>query len=153
MKAMMKRLLITALALLIAFPALGMQGGTRDIVGKFVTGPTELDITTYTMGANKLALLEVLLPAKGSYAASANEWASLIQLWEKASQTDSKSWQFIGTLKETGTTDPTLVVITAGPGVRFTLETADGIFSYVLPKDDFPRFETSVQQVAKFLAN
>lgn len=149
----MKRLLIAALALLIAFPALGMQGGNLDIVGKFVTGPTELDVATYAEGADKVALLGIAMPAKGSYAARADEWASLIQLWEKASQTDSASWQFIGTLKETGTKDPTLVIVTAGPGVRFTLETADGIFTYMLPKDDFPRFETSVQKVAKFLAN
>jgi hypothetical protein len=152
-RVMMKRLLFTALALLIAFPVLGMQGGKLVIVGKFVTGPTELDVATYSEGTEKVALLGISIPAKGSYAARPDEWASLIQLWEKAAQTDSKSWQFIGTLKETGTTDPTLVIITAGPGVRFTLETAEGIFSYVLPKDDFPRFEASVQQVAKFLAN
>jgi hypothetical protein len=150
---MKKRILVTALALLIALPVLGMQGGQLNIVGKFVTGDTEMDVATYSESPNRVALLGISMAKKGSYAARADEWATLIQLWEKAAQTDSASWQFIGTLKETGTTDPTLVIITAGPGVRFTLETADGIFSYVLPKSDFPRFETSVQQVAKFLAN
>ncbi len=150
---MKKRFLLTAFALLLAFPLMGMQGGSLNIVAKFNTGETELDVATYTQNAEKVALIGISMPKKGSYAARADEWAALIQLWEKAAQTDSASWQFIGTLKETGTTDPTLVIITAGPGVRFTLETADGIFSYVLPKSDFPRFETSVQQVAHFLAN
>ncbi|HEV3220072.1 MAG TPA: hypothetical protein VGZ48_09895 [Candidatus Acidoferrales bacterium] len=150
---MKKRILFSALTLLLAFPLLGMQGGTLNIVGKFVTGETELDVATYTQNTEKVALLGISIPKKGSYAARADEWATLIQLWDKASQTESQSWQFIGTLKETQTSDPTLVIITAGPGVRITLETADGIFSYVLPKSDYARFGVSLHQVANYVAN
>jgi hypothetical protein len=41
-------------------------------------------------------------------------------------------------------------LITAGAGVRFTLETAEGSFSVVLAKADFERFEASLRQMEKY---
>jgi hypothetical protein len=55
-------------------------------------------------------------------------------------------------MKEVRTKDPTLLLVTAGPGVRFTLETAEGSFSFVLAKVDFDRFLTSLRQVGTYFA-
>jgi hypothetical protein len=99
-----------------------------------------------------VGLIGISLAKKASYAASKGEWDAFIKLWERAELTNSTTTQFVGSIKETETTDPTLVLVTAGPGVRFTLETAKGSFSYLLAKSDYDKFDAGLRQVAKYLA-
>jgi hypothetical protein len=148
---MNRRILFFAMGLLLMLPAAGMEGGKLDVVGIFGVSGAELKVATYTDGAQKVGLLGIAKEKHVSYSFRPGEWDSLVQLFQKAAQTQSESWQFIGTIKEVGTKDPTLMLVTAGKGVRFTLETAEGSFSIVLAKTDFERFETSLHQVGTYL--
>jgi hypothetical protein len=56
-------------------------------------------------------------------------------------------------MKESGTKDPTLLMVTAGPGVRFTMETAQGTFSFLLAKSEFERFEATLRQAGAGLTD
>ncbi|HEY4839283.1 MAG TPA: hypothetical protein VIH72_11790 [Candidatus Acidoferrales bacterium] len=149
---MKKIILLAALTLLLTFSARGIGAGKLEYVARFGSEGNQLNIATYTEDANKVGLIGITLAKKGSYAASRSEWDNFIKLWDTASQTNSTTTQFIGSIKETETTDPTLLLITAGPGVRITLETGNGSFSYLLPKSDYAKFEEGVRQVAKYLA-
>jgi len=138
-------------------PSTARAAGNLTYVQKFVAGADELDLATYTEVSSagvteKVGLLGIKNEGRGSFAFSPGEWQPLVDLFKKATQMQSASWQFVGTLKEVGTKDPTLLLMTAGPGVRVTLETADGSFSFVVSPADFDRFETGLSQVAAFLA-
>jgi hypothetical protein len=149
---MKKTILLTALTLLLTFSAAGIGAGKLDYIAKFASNGAELNVATYTEDSSRVALLGITLGKKASYAATGSEWDSFIKLWDKAVQTNSPTTQFIGSIKETETTDPTLVLITAGPGIRITLETANGSFSYLLEKSDYDKFGAGIRQVAKYLA-
>ena len=69
------------------------------------------------------------------------------------SQKASTSWQFVGSFKETGTTDVDLLIVTAGPGVQFTImDATNGTLSFVLRKSDFDAFDAKVRQVTEYFA-
>lgn len=159
---MKKRILLSAMSLLLVVPTglsstkLDAEGGKLDIVAKFPanSGGGEVDVATYTENAQKVGLLGIARDKRVSFAFHTSEWDSLIQLFRKAETVQSESWQFVGTLKEVGTKDPTLLLVTAGaPGIRFTMETAEGSFAVVLAKNDFDRFDAGLHQAATYLAN
>jgi hypothetical protein len=150
---MKKRILLPLLTLLLMLPATASVAGKLDVVAKFGVTGNELAVATYTDGTQKVALLAIWKDKRVSFAFDAKDWDSFIALYRKAAQTESASWQFVGTMKESETKDPTLLLITAGPGVRFTEETAEGSFSVVLSPSDFERFEASLRQVKSYLAS
>jgi hypothetical protein len=156
---MKKRILLPLLTLLLMLPATASVAGKLDVVAKFGVTGNELAVATYTDatvspdGPQKVALLAIWKDKRVSFAFDAKDWDLFIALYRKAAQTESASWQFVGTMKESETKDPTLLLITAGPGVRFTEETAEGSFSVVLSPSDFERFEASLRQVKSYLAS
>jgi hypothetical protein len=152
----MKVRIILFLALLCSLTCWAQSPGKLDTLGKFPGDGAELRIATYTEGADKVGILGIWKqqpPRAATAFGSAEKWDSFVQLWQKASQTQSTSWQPIGTYKEVGTTDPTLLLVSAGPGVRLTMETADGTFSVVLSKSDYEAFGQAVQRVTDYLAH
>jgi hypothetical protein len=123
--------------------------GQLDVVGKFFANGVEFDIATYTEGADKVAVVGIARHI--SVAFDSVEWGTFVSLWQRAARQESNSWQFIGSFKETGTKDMDLLVVTAGPGVQFTImDPMKGTLSFVLAKSDFDRFEASVRQVTEF---
>jgi hypothetical protein len=144
-------LVIAVLFLLHSAPV--QAAGQLDFVGKFFAGGTEFDIATYTEDAQRVALIGIVAgPQKIPVAFNSGEWDSFVDLWHKAAQVESASWQFVGSFKETTTRDKTLLIVTAGPGVQFTIIDPKGTSSFVLGKSDFGTFETKVQQVTAYLA-
>jgi hypothetical protein len=141
--------LITLLFLLYSSPA--QAAGQLDVVGKFFANGVEFDIATYTEGADKVAVVGIARHI--SVAFDSQEWGAFVNLWQKAARFDSNSWQLIGSFKETGTKDMDLLVVTAGPGVQFTImDPLKGTLSFVLAKSDFDRFDASVRQVTEYFA-
>ena len=149
---MRKRVLLSLLILVLILPATAMLEGKLDVVGKFGETGDQLAVATYTDGSQKVALLAIWKDKRVSFAFDAKDWESFTSLYQKAAQTQSPSWQFIGTMKETETKDPTLLLVTAGAGVRFTEETAQGSFSIVLSPNDFERFDGNLRQVKAYFA-
>ncbi|MFA5056985.1 MAG: hypothetical protein WC485_02635, partial [Opitutaceae bacterium] len=79
-------------------------------------------------------------------------------LWTKAinaqPDTTTVTWKYVGTLTETGTSDVSTIVFSAGAGVKLALSSPNGAgITYVLAKADAERFEDALKQVKAFLAS
>jgi hypothetical protein len=66
--------------------------------------------------------------------------------------TQSNSFQFIGTYKETGTTYNSLLMMAAGPGVQFVINDESGTLLFVLSPGDYAKFDTDVAKVTATLS-
>jgi type 1 fimbria pilin len=140
--------------LLLCFPVYAhAQGkGKLDIVGKFVAGDTVCNVATFLEGADRVGLVGIKGGLRISVAFTSADWGAFVNLWNSARQSQSASWKLVGTFKETGTTDPSLLTVTAGPGVQFTIMESTGTMSFVLQPGEFDRFDQSVRQVTAFLS-
>jgi len=124
------------------------------IQGKYSGGGTELDVATFTgKDGGRVGLIGIAAAKRVSIAfGDKSEWDSLLALWRKAKATQSATWKFVGTFKETGTKEQTLLTVAAGPGVQFTITDPKGTFSHTIPQNSFAGFETNIRQVSDFLA-
>jgi len=150
-------LVVAASLALLASPLLAK--GTLDIIEKFQQADTELDVATYTepdKQPSRIGLLGLKLgTVRNSFAYNLDEWQTLIDLTAKAAKAQSGggNWTVIGAMTEKGTTDVSHLVIAAGPGIRFALNSPAGAsLTYVLASGDIPRFEQALGRVKAFVA-
>jgi hypothetical protein len=65
----------------------------------------------------------------------------------------SDSWKIIGSMKETETSDDSVLIISAGPGIKFVINSSrKGLVAYVLSKDDLARFAGTLYRVKEFFS-
>ncbi len=150
----MKRGAVFALILLLGLTCWAQSKGTLDRIGKFPGPDCELQVSTYVEEGTRVGLLGIWKqqPPNAAAAFRTADWEDLMKLWQKAAKVQSSLWEHVGVYKERGTKDPTLLTVSAGPGVRLTMETEDGIFSVVINPADYEIFELKLQQVRRFLA-
>ena len=123
-----------------------------DIVAKFRNAGMELDVVTVVdweveAAKSKVALLGIATPSRSSISFRREDWLLLIDLWSKAVKAQSDSWKIIGSMKETETSDASLLTISAGPGIKFVIDSPrKGLVTYVLSKDDLARFLYRVKE-------
>jgi hypothetical protein len=119
--------------------------GTLDIVTKFEQANLELDLATFSEPEGKAGLLGLKAGSERvSYAFNSAEWAKLTNLVAKAARAQStgSNWTIIGAMTETGTSDISHLVVSAGPGIRFALGSPKkASLTYVLATSDIPRFQ------------
>jgi hypothetical protein len=144
-KHMRKIGLFVVLLLLAASPA--RAEGKLDMLGKFSSNGTEFDLAIYRESGETVALVGIAAGQRTSVAFSSAEWHSFVELWRKARAMSGKTWQPVGTFKETDTTELALLTVTAGPGVQFNIDGDKGHFTFVLPKSDFAAFDAKVQEM------
>ena len=152
----MKRLLFALAMLLLSLAqAAALAAGQLIITGKFNSGGNEFDFAQYTeIGSkNKIAVVSIAIRSgRTSVAFDAKEWDSFAELWQQAQNVHSATWQPVGSFKETGTTEPALLTVAAGPGVQFTITGNKGPFTFVLLPGDYARFDAAVKQMAEWAA-
>ena len=148
----MKRCWLVVLVVALAAACWAQSPGKLETLGKYPAAGSELRVSTYQEGTEKVGLLGIWKeqPPRAATAFRTDDWAELMKLWQKASVVQSPSWHHIGVYKETGTKDPTLLTVSAGPGVRFTMETEDGLFTVVLSRSDYESFEKNLMAVKRF---
>jgi hypothetical protein len=136
-----------------------LQAGVQlDMIAEFRNTGVELDVVTIVdsdveASKSKVALLGITRPLRSSFSFRLNEWLSLIDLWLKAVKAQSNSWQLIGTMTETETSDVSHLTVSAGPGVKFVISSSQkGIVTFVLSKDDIGGFEKALYQVKEFFS-
>jgi hypothetical protein len=136
-----------------------LQAGVQlDMIAEFRNTGVELDVVTIVdsdveASKSKVALLGITRPLRSSFSFRLNEWLSLIDLWLKAVIAQSNSWQLIGTMTETETSDVSHLTVSAGPGVKFVISSSQkGIVTFVLSKDDIGGFEKALYQVKEFFS-
>jgi hypothetical protein len=136
-----------------------LQAGVQlDMIAEFRNTGVELDVVTIVdsdveASKSKVALLGITRPLRSSFSFRLNEWLSLIDFWLKAVKAQSNSWQLIGTMTETETSDVSHLTVSAGPGVKFVISSSQkGIVTFVLSKDDIGGFEKALYQVKEFFS-
>ena len=128
-----------------------------DLIAKFQNEGIELDVLAgvnwEAESSSKVALLGIATPLRSSFSFNRAEWLLLIDLWSKAVKVQSDSWKIIGSMKETETSDPSLLTISAGPGIKFVINSPrKGSVTYVLSKDDLARFAGTLYRVKEFFS-
>ena len=129
-----------------------------DIVAKFRNAGMELDVVTVVdweveAAKSKVALLGIATPSRSSFSFRREDWLLLIDLWSKAVKAQSDSWKIIGSMKETETSDASLLTISAGPGIKFVIDSPrKELVTYVLSKDDLARFAGALYRVKEFFS-
>jgi len=144
------RSVLYALAALLLL-ATGAQAELK-YVGTYAGSGGQLLVATYTENDDRVGLIGIAAAKRVSVAFGRDEWKSLLALWQKAKGTQSATWKLVGSFKETGTKEETLLTVTAGPSVQFTITDPAGTFSYTLARNNFAAFEANIRQVAEFLA-
>ncbi|HZL58995.1 MAG TPA: hypothetical protein VFC38_04790 [Stellaceae bacterium] len=145
--------LLLALFLLVAPPAWA-AGGTLDIVDKFMSGNTELDVATYTVDQSKVGLIGIVTDKRLSVAFDRDSLGTFTQLWKKAVAAQSATWRVIGSHKDGDTDTATLITVAAGPGVEFTLlEGTKGTNAFVLGRNDFDAFSAALEKMRQYFAH
>jgi hypothetical protein len=99
----------------------------------------------------RVGVLGVSSVRRASVALAKDEWASFLDLWQQARAVRSGTWQSVGTVKETGLKQPSVLTVMGGPGVQFTIADARGAFTVSVPKSDFARLDASLHKVSLFL--
>jgi hypothetical protein len=129
-----------------------------DIVAKFRNAGMDLDVLTVVdseveAAKSKVALLGIATPLRSSFSFRREDWLLLIDLWSKAVKAQSDSWKIIGSMKETETSQVSLLTISAGPGIKFVIGSPQkGFVTYILSKDDFARFAGTLYRVKEFFS-
>jgi hypothetical protein len=142
--------------MLCAGPALA--DGKLNVVGKFANADTELYVATYVEVNGKgveerVALLGIINgQRRNSITFSPNELPALLRLWRKASDVRSNQWQYVGDFLETGTSDVSHLKVSAGPGVRFIIESpALGAFTSDLQRANMAAFAAALENARVFI--
>ena len=149
--------LVSGLALC-AGPALAE--GDFNFVGRFVNADTEVDVATFALVNDqgveeRIILLGVINGDKNiSISFSPSETPALVNLWRQARDAQSTDWRPVGELVETGTVDVAHLRVSAGPGVRFVIESqAGGPLTSDLQPSDMAAFETALDRAEAFVEN
>jgi hypothetical protein len=149
----MKRLAVFAIFMtLCATPALA--DGKLSIVAKFVNADAELDVATYQAGDGTRVLLLGILDGqrRNSVAFGPTETGALFALWRQASSMRAGDWRYVGDFVETGTSDTSHLKISAGPGVRFIIESpAKGAFTVDLATANIAAFSAALGSANDFV--
>jgi hypothetical protein len=99
----------------------------------------------------RVGVLGVSSVRRASVAFAKDEWTSLLDLWQQARAVRATTWQTVGTIKETGLKQPSVLTVMGGPGVQFTIADARGSFTVAVPKNDVARLDASLHKVSSFL--
>jgi hypothetical protein len=150
--ATMKRSLFlpAILAVLFLLPAAVRADGIT-VVGTYAgSDGSTFSIDTFLETGTTVGLINI--SKKVSITFSKDEWQSFVDLWQKARGTQSNSFQFIGSYKETGTTYNSLLMMAAGPGVQFVINDQSGTLVFILSPEDYARFDSDVAKVGAALS-
>jgi hypothetical protein len=147
-------LIVLAASLVLTISPL-LAKGTLDVLEKFVQPGLELDVATYSNPEKDhvriIGLIGLAAGAvRNSFAFNADEWATLTGLADKAAKAQSPNgkWTVVGEMTETGTADVSHIVVAAGAGIRFALNSPKGAsLTYVVAKGDIGRFQQALGRV------
>lgn len=124
-----------------------------DFIASFQQPNNRMDIVIGTSNETnaKAPLLGITEgKVRNSFSPEPAGWAKLIELVAAAArtQTSDNSWTVTGELSETNTSDVTHIVVSAGPGIRFALNSPKGAsLTFYLPATDIPRLQQALDQV------
>lgn len=111
----------------------------------------QLIVGAFADDDQRVGVIGIASVRRASVALNKDEWGSLLELWQQARAVRSATWQTVGSFKETGTKEQSLLTVLAGPGVQFTIADPRGTFAVSVPKSDYAKVDASLHKVAQFL--
>jgi hypothetical protein len=155
---------VAAIALLCA-PAVGQTTSTAPAqptpaapappklttIAKYEGTGGQVQVGAFQDNEQRVGVLGVSSVRRASIALAKDEWTSFLDLWQQARAVKSGTWQTVGTVKETGLKQPSVLTVMGGPGVQFTIADARGSFTVAVPKNDLNRLDGSLRKVSLFL--
>ena len=120
-------------------------------VATYQGGGGQVTVGAFLDSDQRVGVIGVSSVRRASIALAKDEWATLIDLWQQARAVKAATWQPVGTFKETGLKEPSVLTVMGGPGVQFTITDPRGAFTVSVPKSDFTRFDASLHKVELFL--
>jgi hypothetical protein len=111
----------------------------------------QVQVGAFQDNEQRVGVLGVSSVRRASVALAKDEWASFLELWQQARALRSPTWQTVGTVKETGLKQPSVLTVLGGPGVQFAIADARGTFTVAVPKNELNRLDGSLRKVSLFL--
>ena len=111
----------------------------------------QVQVGAFQDNEQRVGVLGVSSVRRASVALAKDEWASFLELWQQARALRSTTWQTVGTVKETGLKQPSVLTVMGGPGVQFAIADARGTFTVAVPKNELNRLDGSLRKVSLFL--
>lgn len=154
------KILLALAALAVAFlPSAAAAEGQLRCDDKFVSAAGEMDLCTFTNPRADGTEIRILLLGidsnrrRISITFDKTQTADFVRLWRQARDKQSGSWQRVGDYNETGTDDNSHLILSAGPGVRFVIESPKlGANTLDLSPAELARFTSALERAVSYVA-
>ena len=120
-------------------------------IGKYDGTGGQVLVGAFVDNDQRVGVLGVSSVRRASIALAKDEWTNFLDLWQQARALRATTWQTVGTVKETGLKQPSMLTVMGGPSVQFTIADARGSFTVAVPKNDIARLDASLHKVSLFL--
>jgi hypothetical protein len=142
----LRHALLTAAAFVLVVSAWAKDG--LDIRRSFENGGQKLQVATYTKGNETVGLLSIGGAKRVSFCSRRQMWHDFIALWEQSAQVPPVRWRFVGALNESDTTNPSHLVLYAGPAAQLVLvDPSEGALVFTLLEGDRAAFVDALRRV------
>jgi len=112
----------------------------------------QVQVGAFQDSEQRVGVLGVSSVRRASIALAKDEWTNFLDLWQQARAVKSGTWQTVGTVKESGLKQPSVLTVMGGPGVQFAIADARGTFTVaVVGKNELNRLDGSLRKVSLFL--
>lgn len=130
-------------------PSRACFGAGMEILASFAGGDAKLEMVTFTKATETIGMLGIKAAKKISFGVRKPLWLKVLALAEEAGKVESKKWTFVGSLTESDTTNPSHLVVYAGPAVQFVItDPSIGTFAVTLRNDERAAVAAAIKQVA-----
>jgi hypothetical protein len=117
------------------------------IVARFTEGDEFLDLATIADGGQKHVILGISQKAAVTF--DKESWKNFfLSAWARAKSAKSDSFELIDYYRLPGTP---MLLIGAGPGVRFTIMMPSADFRFVIPPKTYSKFDAEIAKVSAML--
>ena len=154
------KILLGIVAAALAFaPGPAAAEGQLRCDDRFVSATSELDLCTFTNPRADGTEIRVLLLGietrdhhRISITFDKTETPALMRLWRQALDKQSASWRPVGDYSETGMDDNSHLTLSAGPGVRFAIESpARGAYATEIPPGNLAGFTAALEKAVNYV--
>jgi len=147
--------------LLVALLAGALLGGAAYAKGQlsklaaFTAPGAEMQVLTFEDQGKRVALFGIINGStRNSFTANLSELPGVIELWKKALAARSPAWKTVGSQSETDTSDRSRLTLSAGPGIRFVIDSPKGqTETFTMENGDAARFEEALGKAKEALEN
>jgi len=89
---------------------------------------------------------------RNAFAFRLDEWDKVVGLWKQAVRAQGGAWKLVGTVRESGTTDVSVLSVKAGAGIELAVTSPQGpTIAYVPTPADFAGFEKAMEDAKAYV--